>query len=258
MNEPMLEGKSHVIPKQVVWDAWLKVKENGGAAGVDGVTMGQFEERVKDNLYKLWNRMSSGSYFPGPVRAVEIPKKGGTRVLGIPNIVDRVAQTVAVMTLEPNVEKVFHEDSYGYRPGRSPQDAVAACRKRCWEKNWVVDMDVKAFLNPWSHCSLVNCGWSEQPVLGCRGFDTQAFPASGADVDGAEPPVLDTLHDGLAGDAVGEGGLQHGQPAVGGVVHEQGADFGGEPDPPGGGGGELLAADEPVAEPAVQGGGRQA
>ena len=80
--------------------------------------------------------MSSGSYFPGPVRAVEIPKKGGTRVLGIPNIVDRVAQTVAVMALEPDVEKVFHEDSYGYRPGRSPQDAVAACRKRCWEKNW--------------------------------------------------------------------------------------------------------------------------
>ena len=147
MNEPMPEGKSHVIPKQVVWDAWLKVKENGGAAGVDGVTIRQFEERVQDNLYKLWNRMSSGSYFPGPVRAVEIPKKGGTRVLGIPNIVDRVAQTVAVMTLEPNVEKVFHEDSYGYRPGRSPLDAVAACRKRCWEKDWVVDMDVKAFFD---------------------------------------------------------------------------------------------------------------
>ena len=79
MSEPMPEGKSHVIPKQVVWEAWLKVKKNGGAAGVDGVTIGQFEERVKDNLYKLWNRMSSGSYFPGPVRAVEIPKKGGTR-----------------------------------------------------------------------------------------------------------------------------------------------------------------------------------
>ena len=111
------------------------------------MTIGLFEENLKGNLYKLWNRMSSGSYFPGPVRAVEIPKKGGTRVLGIPNIVDRVAQTVAVMTLEPNVEKVFHEDSYGYRPGRSPEDAVAACRKRCWDKNWVVDMDVKAFFD---------------------------------------------------------------------------------------------------------------
>jgi RNA-directed DNA polymerase len=147
MSELMPEGKSYVIPKQVVWEAWLKVKRKGGAAGADGVTIGQFEERVKDNLYKLWNRMSSGSYFPGPVRAVEIPKKGGTRVLGIPNVVDRVAQTVAVMTLEPDVEKVFHDDSYGYRPGRSPVDAVAACRERCWEKNWVVDLDVKAFFD---------------------------------------------------------------------------------------------------------------
>ena len=124
-----LQVKSHDIPKQLVWGAWLKVKENGGAAGADGVTIGQFEERLKDNLYKLWNRMSSGCYFPGPVRAVEIPKKGGTRVLGIPNVVDRVAQTVAVMALEPDVEKVFHDDSYGYRPGRSPLDAVKACRE---------------------------------------------------------------------------------------------------------------------------------
>jgi RNA-directed DNA polymerase len=147
MSEPKLQGKSHVISKRVVWDAWLKVKENGGAAGVDGVTIERFEEEVKDNLYKLWNRMSSGSYFPGPVRAVEIPKKGGTRILGIPDIVDRVAQTVAVMVLEPNVEMVFHEDSYGYRPGRSPLDAVKVCRERCWKKAWVVDMDVKAFFD---------------------------------------------------------------------------------------------------------------
>ena len=97
-----------------MWDAWLKVKRNGGAAGADGVTIEQFEERLKDRLYKLWNRMSSGSYFPGPVRAVEIPKKGGTRVLGIPNVVDRIAQTVAVLVLEPNVERVFHDDSYAY------------------------------------------------------------------------------------------------------------------------------------------------
>ena len=147
MSEPKLLGKSHDIPKKLVWSAWLKVKENGGAAGVDGVTIGQFEERLKDNLYRLWNRMSSGSYFPGPVRAVEIPKKGGTRVLGLPNVVDRVAQTVAVLALEPEVEKVFHDDSYGYRPGRSPLDAIAACRKRCWEKDWVVDLDVKAFFD---------------------------------------------------------------------------------------------------------------
>jgi group II intron reverse transcriptase/maturase len=134
-----------------VWDAWLKVKRNGGAAGADGVTIEQFEQRVKDNLYRLWNRMTSGSYFPGPVRAVEIPKKGGTRVLGIPNVVDRVAQSVAVAVLEPDVEKVFHDDSYGYRPGRSPLDAVRVCRERCWKKDWVVDLDVKAFFDsvPW-------------------------------------------------------------------------------------------------------------
>jgi group II intron reverse transcriptase/maturase len=151
MSEPRLQGKSQDIPKRLVWDAWLKVKENGGSAGADGVSIEQFEENLKNNLFKLWNRMSSGSYFPGPVRAVEIPKKGGTRRLGIPNIVDRVAQTVAVMALEPEVEKVFHDDSYGYRPGRSPLDAVKVCRERCFKKDWVVDLDVKAFFDsvPW-------------------------------------------------------------------------------------------------------------
>jgi group II intron reverse transcriptase/maturase len=151
MSEPRLQGKSHDIPKQLIWAAWLKVKSNGGAAGADGVTIEQFEERVKDNLYRLWNRMASGSYFPGPVRAVEIPKKGGTRVLGIPNVIDRVAQTAAVLALEPEVERVFHPDSYGYRPGRSPVDAVRVCRRRCFEKDWVVDLDVKSFFDsvPW-------------------------------------------------------------------------------------------------------------
>jgi len=151
MSEPRLQDKSHDIPKQLIWDAWLKVRSKGGAAGADGVTIEQFEERLKDNLYRLWNRMSSGSYFPGPVRAVEIPKKGGTRVLGIPNVIDRVAQTAAAMALEPSVEQVFHDDSYGYRPGRGPEDAVRVCRKRCFKKNWVVDLDVKAFFDsvPW-------------------------------------------------------------------------------------------------------------
>jgi RNA-directed DNA polymerase len=151
MHDPRFQGRSQIIPKLLVWDAWLKVKENGGAAGVDGVTIGQFEVNLKDNLYKLWSRMSSGSYFPGPVRAVEIPKKGGTRTLGIPNVVDRVAQTVAVMALETDVEKVFHDDSYGYRPGRSPLDAVTVCRQRCFKGDWVVDLDVKSFFDtvPW-------------------------------------------------------------------------------------------------------------
>jgi RNA-directed DNA polymerase len=151
VHESRLKGKSHVIPKQLVWDAWLKVKDNGGAAGADGVSIEQFEEGLKDNLYRLWNRMSSGSYFPGPVRAVEIPKKKGIRRLGIPNVVDRVAQTAAAMALEPSVEKVFHGDSYGYRPRRSALDAVAVCRERCWKHDWVLDLDIKSFFDsvPW-------------------------------------------------------------------------------------------------------------
>jgi group II intron reverse transcriptase/maturase len=151
MSQSGLSGKSHDIPKRLIWAAWLKVKGNGGAAGADGVTIEQFETRLADNLYRLWNRMSSGSYFPGPVRAVEIPKKGGTRILGIPNVVDRVAQTAVVLVLEPEVEKVFHDDSYGYRPRRSPVDAVRVCRQRCFKRDWVVDLDVKAFFDsvPW-------------------------------------------------------------------------------------------------------------
>jgi RNA-directed DNA polymerase len=150
VHESKLKGKSHVIPKRLVWDAWLKVKEKGGAAGADGVSIEQFEEDLSGNLYALWSRMSSGSYFPGPVRAVEIPKKGkkdGFRVLGIPNVVDRVAQKAAAMALEPSVEPVFHEDSYGYRPGRAPVDAVAVCRERCFRGDWVVDLDIRAFFD---------------------------------------------------------------------------------------------------------------
>src|SRR5246127_2093686 len=152
--EPKFKGKSYVIPKRMLWEAWLKVKENGGAAGADGVTIEHFEEDLSGNLFKLWNRMSSGSYFPGPVRAVEIPKKGkkgGTRVLGIPNVVDRVAQAAAALALEPGVEPVFHEDSYGYRPGRAPGHAVAVCRERCFKNDWVVDLDIRAFFDsvPW-------------------------------------------------------------------------------------------------------------
>jgi group II intron reverse transcriptase/maturase len=135
----------------LVWDAWLKVRKKGGAAGADGVTVERFEEGLHDNLFGLWNRMASGSYFPGPVKAVEIPKQGGTRRLGIPNVVDRIAQTAAALALEANVEAVFHDDSYGYRPGRSPLDAVAVCRERCFKNNWVVDLDIRSFFDsvPW-------------------------------------------------------------------------------------------------------------
>jgi RNA-directed DNA polymerase len=135
----------------LVRDAWLKVKEKGGAAGADGVSIKQFEQGLKDHLYVLWNRMSSGSYFPGPVRAVDIPKKDGTRRLGIPNIVDRIAQTAAAMALEASVEQVFHDDSYGYRPGRSPLEAVAVCRERSFKRDWVLDVDIRSFFDsvPW-------------------------------------------------------------------------------------------------------------
>ena len=149
--ESELKGKSYDIPKRLVWDAWLKVKSKGGAAGADGVTVERFEEGLQSNLFRLWNRMASGSYFPGPVRAVEIPKQGGTRRLGVPNVVDRIAQTAAALALEANVEAVFHDDSYGYRPGRSPLDAVAVCRERCFKRDWVVDLDIKSFFDsvPW-------------------------------------------------------------------------------------------------------------
>jgi group II intron reverse transcriptase/maturase len=145
-EEPMPEAKPYDISKQLVWDAFQRVKANRGAAGVDGESLEAFEKGLKGNLFKIWNRMSSGSYFPPPVRLVEIPKdSGGTRPLGIPTVGDRVAQTVVKMVLEPKVEPVFHTDSYGYRPGRSAIDAVAMARKRCWRADWVIDLDIKAF-----------------------------------------------------------------------------------------------------------------
>ena len=152
MSMSGLEGKPFAIPKKLVWQAWKRVKANGGAAGADGVTVAMFEAGLADSLYKIWNRMSSGTYFPPPVRAVEIPKaSGGTRMLGVPTVGDRVAQTVAALALEPRTEAVFHDDSYGYRPRKGALDAVAACRQRCWEKDWVIDLDVRKFFDsvPW-------------------------------------------------------------------------------------------------------------
>jgi RNA-directed DNA polymerase len=147
-------GKSFDISKWEVWEAYRQVKANQGAPGVDGVTLEVFEKDLKNNLYKIWNRMSSGSYFPPPVRAVEIPKPhgGGMRTLGVPTISDRVAQTVVARRLEAKVEPIFHPDSYGYRPYRSALDAVAACRQRCWKSDWVIDLDIQKFFDAWSHC----------------------------------------------------------------------------------------------------------
>ena len=127
-----------MIPKQLVWEAYKRVKANKGAPGADGQSLEEFESSLRDNLYKIWNRMSSGTYFPPPVRAVEIPKPhgGGVRILGVPTVADRVAQTVAALTLEARTESIFHEDSYGYRPRRGALDALAKCRLRCQKKNW--------------------------------------------------------------------------------------------------------------------------
>ena len=148
----MSEAKPFQISKRSVWDAYKRVKANRGAAGVDGETLSAFEEKLKDNLYKLWNRMSSGSYFPPPVRLVEIPKGDGVRrALGIPTVADRIAQTVVSGYLEPEVEPVFHPDSYGYRPGRSAHDALATARKRCWRYDWAVDLDIKGFFDNLDH-----------------------------------------------------------------------------------------------------------
>lgn len=148
----MDKTKSYDISKEVVWEAYKKVKANKGSAGIDEVSMDQFEEKLKDNLYKLWNRMSSGSYFPPPVKVVEIPKKGkGTRMLGIPTVADRIAQMVAKAYFEPTVEPHFLPDSYGYRPGKSAIDAVAVTRKRCWRYDWVLEFDIKGLFDNIDH-----------------------------------------------------------------------------------------------------------
>ena len=146
MSEP--KPKPFEISKWAVWEAYRRVKDNRGGAGVDEQSMAEFEEDLEGNLYRLWNRLSSGSYFPPPVRAVEIPKRdGGSRTLGVPTVADRIAQTVARLYLEPSVEPVFHEDSYGYRPGRSAHQAIGVCRERCWRNDWVLDLDIRAFFD---------------------------------------------------------------------------------------------------------------
>lgn len=136
-----------------MWEAYQKVRANKGAPGVDEVTLAEFESDLENNLYRIWNRMSSGSYFPPPVKGVSIPKPQGkgTRVLGVPTIRDRVAQTVAALALQPRTEQIFHPDSYGYRAGRSAVDAVEVCRQRCWRSNWVIDLDIQDFFGSARH-----------------------------------------------------------------------------------------------------------
>ena len=153
----MAESKPFCISKWQVLSAWKDVRANRGAAGVDGVSIEEFESKHKNNLYKLWNRMSSGSYFPPPVRRVMIPKAGGKeRPLGIPTVADRVAQMVVKRYLEPKVEPLFHPDSYGYRPGKSALEAVGKCRERCWRYDWIVDLDIKGFFDNIDHGLLMH------------------------------------------------------------------------------------------------------
>ena len=163
----MDRAKPFDIPKREVWEAYKRVRANQGAAGVDGQTIADFEADLSNNLYKLWNRLSSGSYFPPPVRRVDIPKGDGrTRPLGIPTVSDRIAQMVVKRYLEPLVEPCFHPDSYGYRPGKSALDAVGKARQRCWRHPWVLDLDIKAFFDSIERDLLMravrchtSCGW---------------------------------------------------------------------------------------------------
>jgi RNA-directed DNA polymerase len=151
-EEPVDKTKPYEISKYVVWEAYERVKANKGAAGIDDESIAAFEENLKDNLYKIWNRMSSGSYFPPPVKVVEIPKKnGGIRILGVPTVADRIAQMVAKLYFEPAVEPCFLPDTYGYRPGKSAIDAVAVTRERCWRYNWLIEFDIKGLFDNIDH-----------------------------------------------------------------------------------------------------------
>lgn len=152
----MQGAKSFEISKQLVWEAYLKVRANRGAAGIDQITIEAFDKDLKANLYKIWNRMSGGSYMPPPVKMVEIPKAGGkTRPLGIPTVAVRIAQMVAVLQLEPLIEPYFHQDSYGYRKGKSAHDALSAAKQRCREHRWVIDLDVSQFFDTIDHGLLI-------------------------------------------------------------------------------------------------------
>ncbi|MHB8603585.1 MAG: reverse transcriptase domain-containing protein [Nitrosotalea sp.] len=153
----MDKAKSYHISKHVVMEAYRRVKANKGAAGVDNESIKDFEKELKNNLYKIWNRMSSGSYLPPAVKTVEIPKADGKkRKLGIPTVGDRIAQMVVKMYLEPLVEPYFHPDSYGYRPEKSAIQALGVARKRCWEYDWVIDMDIKGFFDNIDHELMMN------------------------------------------------------------------------------------------------------
>ncbi len=201
------QAKPFCITKRQVWEAYKRVKANKGSAGVDGQTIEAFEEDLKGNLYKLWNRMSSGSYFPPAVLRVEIPKVGGgMRPLGIPTVADRIAQTVVKQFIEPEMEKHFHPDSYGYRPGKSALDAVGMARKRCWKNDWVLDLDIKGFFDSIDHELMMRAvrvhvkdkwvllyieRWLKAPIE--MPDSTQILPQKGTPQGGVISPLLANL-----------------------------------------------------------------
>lgn len=199
--------KPFEIPKALVWKAFQRVKANGGSAGIDQESIEEFERNLSRNLYKLWNRMASGSYFPPPVKAVPIPKKnGGTRTLGIPTVADRIAQTAVKMVLEPMLEPVFDRDSFGYRPGRSALDAIELVRRRCWDYDWVLEFDIQALFDRIDHGLLLravrkHCAvpwvllfierWLKAPMV--LGDGTEVAREQGTPQGGVVSPLLANL-----------------------------------------------------------------
>jgi RNA-directed DNA polymerase len=174
-------GKPFTIDKKQVYEAYKAVKSKGGAAGEDGQTIEQFEADLKNNLYKIWNRMSSGTYFPPPVRAVSIPKKsGGQRILGVPTVADRVAQMVVKQVIEPDLDPVFLPDSYGYRPRKSALDAVGVTRERCWKYDWVLEFDIRPVRQYRPRAFAAGCPEPRDVHMGAALHRTMADSADGA------------------------------------------------------------------------------
>ena len=203
----MTKAKPYEIGKLEVWQAYKRVKENRGACGVDEQSLEEFDSQLQRNLYKIWNRMSSGSYMPPPVRRVDIPKEsGGVRTLGIPTVADRIAQAVVAKRIEERVERIFHPDSYAYRPNKSALDAVGKARERCWRFSWVIDLDLRAFFDSLDWELLMKAvrvhvkedwmllyiqRWLQAPAIGKDGMEESR--KSGTPQGGVVSPVLANL-----------------------------------------------------------------